>query len=498
MKSKKPNIVTKNILLPTSVVEVIENTWSSKSEDSKDRFRNTAAYRIVSMIYSGQQSENYYVAVPSKYYMKLFSSVYTGVMQELINKNVVETFASETSKASYITTETAKKYSNNPKAKGMSKKFRVSGNHYIPPLELTDDLGTNLYLSYKSNFKKKTKNKKKSPSKGTGTVIEISYTPKRSAEEYEEQFIRDISSIVIDTDKLEKEAKNKVDSLNASEYIVDTNTAQGDEFYIKVIFLNRSKKNYLSYKLGNIKKEVIKDGTSLFKDKDMYYVGTIEQFTEYKRHNMSISYAETINSLKNADFYAKRNESNYRLDTNLTNMPNFMLDILKEDNNLVSLDLMNSQLSILSYILEGTELKDKEDFKKFKEECYSGQIYDNVSSILNISRKEAKTGFFEVLFGRVGAEYKAKNLLKELYPNVIEWTDQYKKKNSYKDLAKLLQRKESEMFIDNIFEILTKKGFFVLTKHDSVIVKASDEEKVTHEIIKYFKSIGFRGKMKKE
>lgn len=508
MKKKKPykKPITKNILLPTSIVDVIEKNWSSESKSTRVKNRNVIAYRIASKIYSDQRDSKYFVAVPSAYFMKLFASIYREVLFKLIDEGVIETFSSETSQASYLTTATAVKYTGNPKAKGLSKKYRISEDFYTPLLELNDELGTSNYIVYKSNYKNTVKKKETTTPKNTSTFkrgnkatqVKITYSPKKSAEEYEEEFLRNISSIEINTKKIEEEAKKKIDNLNEKDYIVSTDTEDGDNVYGKVYFLKRKITKYHSYKLSRIKQEVNKTGELLFKDKDSYYVGTLEQFRDYKKHNMTVSYSETLNALKTSDFYAKRNGNNNRLDTNFTNMPNFMLDIIKEDNNLISLDLANSQLSILAYILENSNIKDKEDFLRFKKDCYSGEIYDKVSEMLNISRKESKVGFFEVLFGKVGTEYRFKNLLKELYPNVIEWTDKYKKENTYKCLAKLLQKKESEMFIDNIYEKLLEKGILVLTKHDSVIVKEEDEELVRNEIENYFKTIGFKGKMKKE
>lgn len=506
VKKKYGKPITKNVVLPTSIVNLIESMWDSNSELERVRNRNVIAYRIVALIYSEQKTKDYYVAIPSKYYMKLFASTYREILQKLLDSNVIETFASKTSQASYITTETAIRYSGNPKATGMSKKYRIVKEHFIPLLDLTDEISTSTYIVYKNNYKEPIKKRETNRSVNnssikkykSGTQVKITYSPKKSAEKYEKEFIDTVSTLNIDILKIESASKKKVNSLNVDNYVQKTEKEEGDNRYVKVLFLNSKRKRYMSFKLYRLKEEVRRDGVTLFKDKDYYYVGTLEQFRDYKKHNMTVSYFETLNALKTSDFYAKRNGSNNRLDTNFTNMPNFMLDIIKEDNNLISLDLANSQLSILAYILENSNIKDKEDFLRFKKDCYSGEIYDKVSEILNISRKESKVGFFEVLFGKVGTEYRFKNLLKELYPNVIEWTDKYKKENTYKCLAKLLQKKESEMFIDNIYENLLKKDILVLTKHDSVIVREKDEVLVREEIEKYFKSIGFKGKMKKE
>lgn len=505
MKKKKPykKPITKNILLPTSIVNVIEKNWSSESKSTRVKNRNVIAYRIASTIYSGQRDYKYFVAIPSAYFMKLFASIYREVLFKLIDEGVIETFASETSQASYLTTATAVKYTGNPKAKGLSKKYRISKDFYTPLLELNDELGTSKYIVYKSNYKKPVKKKETTTPQNTSTFkrgnkatkVKITYSPKKSAEEYEKEFIKNISSIEINTKKIEEEAKKKIDDLNEKDYIVSTDTEDDDNVYVKVYFLKRKITKYHSYKLNRIKQEVNKTGELLFKDKDSYYVGTLEQFRDYKKHNMTVSYSETLNALKKSDFYAKRNGNNNRLDTNFTNMPNFMLDIIKEDNNLESMDLKNSQISILSYILENSEIKDTPDFLKFRELCYNGKIYDVVAEKKNISRSEAKTGFFEVLFGRVNGYYQVKPLLKEMFPSVIKWTDDYKTKHTYKCLARLLQTKESEIFIDNIYERLNDELDFILTKHDSVIYEVEDREKVQRIIQDFFKEINFRGKM---
>ena len=55
---------------------------------------------------------------------------------------------------------------------------------------------------------------------------------------------------------------------------------------------------------------------------------------------------------------------------------------------------------------------------------------------------------------------------------------------------------ESKLFIDRIYVTLKKRGIFCLTKHDSLIIRSKDLDRVLKTIITKFKSIGMKGKLK--
>ena len=83
--------------------------------------------------------------------------------------------------------------------------------------------------------------------------------------------------------------------------------------------------------------------------------------------------------------------------------------------------------------------------------------------------------------------------MKELFPNVINYISDYKRENGDSEFAIMLQLKESEIFIDDIWMTLKEDGFFALTKHDSIICKKEDENVIRDFITMYFDSIGLEG-----
>lgn len=66
------------------------------------------------------------------------------------------------------------------------------------------------------------------------------------------------------------------------------------------------------------------------------------------------TYAKGLFEIKNRNVYAKRNGTNWRLDTNLTNLKSEFIDILEfEGEKLVSIDLRNSQFVLLGHLTQG-------------------------------------------------------------------------------------------------------------------------------------------------
>ena len=209
------------------------------------------------------------------------------------------------------------------------------------------------------------------------------------------------------------------------------------------------------------------------------------------------SYQDAINKLANKRFYGKRNSTNNRLDTNLTNMAKVLTNEICGDNKLVQFDLCNSQFAILS------DLLDKElctpDFKIFQEESYAGTLYEYIMQELDIdNRYDAKKMMFELMFSKEGLASELKTKLKTIFPNVVKTVDEYKKVNGYKTFSVMLQKRESEIFIDGLWKTIKKKKIFCTPKHDCLIVKEKDTEAVEEIIKNYFMKIKFKGKIIKE
>jgi hypothetical protein len=90
----------------------------------------------------------------------------------------------------------------------------------------------------------------------------------------------------------------------------------------------------------------------------------------------------------------------------------------------------------------------------------------------------------------------------ELFPNVVKQIKLFKKINKKKKndgqqekgtemFSILLAQYESEIVVDNILPNLYSLGLFVLTKHDSVICKRSELDKVLDVMTLFFRHIQF-------
>lgn len=240
--------------------------------------------------------------------------------------------------------------------------------------------------------------------------------------------------------------------------------------------------------------------------------------------------------------YFKRNKTNGRLDTNLTNLKKELKQFAVGD--FVQIDLSNSQPFLLFCLIEFmaknleelsmkeqaiinkqkdvslcliidmkviaktfgiTALKEfakirKKDeisfntnLSKFKDWTLRGILYDNMVKFYNnkIDRYTMKKimlpVFFSENFKRDGCRRyipyeKDKKIFAGVFPVIYEIIVALKRKNN-SDLAIMLQRIESFVFIDCIAKKLVNAGIIPLTVHDSVIIKKC-HEKAAIDVIK--------------
>ena len=233
-------------------------------------------------------------------------------------------------------------------------------------------------------------------------------------------------------------------------------------------------------------------GLTMIEDYDgKVYFRDLIKFVNDKRESVFVSYKESILGMEHKYFFASRNDTNNRLDTNLTNLPSLLLEVIKEDNGLVEIDLCNSQFAIFAHLIpKEVAGDDVELFKKLSQEC---ELYPYLQEKMALSsRKEAKTVCFEVCFSSHKNHSQYVTEMRKLFPNVMRWVDNFKEKHGDNQFAIMLQKKEAEIFIDNLYVMIREEDIFCLTKHDSLIVKAEDEYKVRNIIEEYFKEINFK------
>jgi hypothetical protein len=305
---------------------------------------------------------------------------------------------------------------------------------------------------------------------------------------YRKWFTDDINTLNIQYDLLYDIALKRIEELTIDEFIVDNEILPTS---IKVRSSN-------GVELFQNTQKVISSllaGQYLIKDNSIYKVVYPSKFLSDKKVTMKMHYKNSIDKLRYNSLDAKRNTTNNRLDTNLTNTASILVDAICLQNDLIQIDLSNSQFVLLTNLLK-SHLKTS-DYKLFKELSVSGNLYAYIAS--NLSLKSAKNGkslMFEVMFSsrRNNSAYKKK--IKELFPSVVGWIDDYKKAYGDNEFSVMLQKVESDLFIDNILKRLKKLKYFCLTKHDSLIIKRRDYEAILAIVKEEFSKIGLEYTLK--
>jgi len=249
-----------------------------------------------------------------------------------------------------------------------------------------------------------------------------------------------------------------------------------------------------------------------------------------------ISYLTSVNHIDDKRFrYFKRNKTNRRLDTNLTNLKRDFRQFIKGDY--VSIDLKNSQPLLLGILIDNIiynkdtlccylhtskltktfgikgiqkillihQNQEKSKMVKlrlFYNSVLKGTLYDEfIKNYLgDITRKEIKKIMFKVLFSKNDEYYKGykkiipyecdKKTFSSVYPFVYEVVKILKTKD-HRTLSIYLQQLESYLFIDCIAKELVEDGIVPHTIHDSIIIKAEHQNRafeIMNEV--FMKQIG--------
>lgn len=229
----------------------------------------------------------------------------------------------------------------------------------------------------------------------------------------------------------------------------------------------------------------------LIQDGKKYFIDDLDEYVYWKEMNIRTYYAYQMAALQNKVFYAHRNDTNNRLDHNLTSMGREVLSIIKEDNDLVEIDVRNSQFAIHADWLKQEGWCKYEDVQRYYDMCSNGVLYDELSSMLDIKRETAKQMMMEIAFSSNKKTTDNKRMFRNMFPNVVKHINQYKEMNDSKEFAIKLQKIEADMFVDDLYVSIKQSGLFCLTKHDSFLVKSGDVDKIGCIIINYFKSKDF-------
>ena len=442
--------ITSYISLPRLLVEAINRLELSKTDKSH-------CFKFIGILLRDSLREydnlTSFVPKPQAYLIKTFDKSYYTWLKVLLNKQIVirNNYYSHEENICYdyqVSSSFFPKYS-----------LWVLCNHnYLEPLET---------LSYKDIIK--------------GINKEYNMLNK--------WFEEDVNTLVIDYDKLMDLVRNRIDNLSIEDFQVDE---QIKEDVVKIYYLDG--KTYYTKTIDAIARAK-KQGKSLIKDDGKYGFAEPNNFLHNKKQSIGYSYLNSLVRLQRKDLKAERNPTNKRLDTNFTNMSSLMVDEICLQNDLVQIDLSNSQFAILSNVLKEHLYSD--DFKQFKELSVSGQLYAYIQQIIGLeSVADAKNAMFEIMFSSRRNNTTSKAKLKKLFPSVIGWIDRYKKAHGDNQFSIMLQNKESKIFIDCLLIRIKKIKLFCLTKHDSLIVRRNDYPRVLDTLKEEFAKISLEYSLK--
>lgn len=291
----------------------------------------------------------------------------------------------------------------------------------------------------------------------------------------------------------------------------------GTALYSKLVRkqeISRSHKNRLEPHLKAMYK--------LFMNTDLDYEKAKKWIEGQPNTSKQYYYLTALQMMQDKRFrYFKRNKTNYRLDTNITNLKselrryiigdyasidlansqpfflsvllNHIMDLTLHINTkdiplcsgLLDLDVVKwfgkQQFNALSKIHQNDPFFENGELLKFQDSVVNGSLYDDLkSSLANVllSREDVKEIIFAILFSRneYHEDYKRilpyareKRLFAKVYPSIYRMVHILKMKDHAK-LSILLQRIESKVFIDIICPELINQGIMPLTIHDSIII----------------------------
>lgn len=302
---------------------------------------------------------------------------------------------------------------------------------------------------------------------------------------------KQLNSLKIDEKRLKNVSEELVENISENDFILNSAITE-PQFEVKMMVNSEFKTRWVNLKDALELARV--NNKDLIQDRKCFFIMDISEFILRKKDMVRIYHNESIDRLSKKYWTVSRNSTNNRLDTNLTNLPTGLVKAIMEDNDLVQVDLSNSQFAILANILP--ENLTHPSTVEFKESASSGKFYESVQNKLNLdTRNTAKQTTFELLFS--SHKNKSKNLskMRDAYPELLEYIDNYKIENGHKNFSISLQKEESRIFIDGILKRLSDLKIPCLSKHDSIICKRDDFTEVLEVMNLIFDSNNFKGNL---
>lgn len=181
--------------------------------------------------------------------------------------------------------------------------------------------------------------------------------------------------------------------------------------------------------------------------------------------------------------YFRRNDTNGRLDTNLTNLPTVLRQFLISDETLYNIDIKNSQPFFLFALLYQENAISVEELSKYARLVVEGTFYEYLAAEYEKftgkpkTRKDAKALLFKIFFSKTTSFVKIKEFFGGLFPEIMEYINE-NNRVSNSTVANKLSTIESTTIVSVVLPALGEQGIKPFTIHDSFVCKESEIEAI--------------------
>jgi hypothetical protein len=218
----------------------------------------------------------------------------------------------------------------------------------------------------------------------------------------------------------------------------------------------------------------------------------------------------SLSSINDGDLYFRKNDTNGRIDTNLTSLKSEYKQFIVSKEPLYQIDIVNSQPFILSLYLNSLLCSNnlnkdlQNELLKYNDWTGSGLFYEMFEKTYfnktgkTLTRKMIKDMMFCIFYSKNSSFKKEKSIFISVFPNIMNIIEK-EKENKHNEFAIKLQKIESKICIDIISQELDIEGIEYYTIHDAWLVSKEDIQKTKNIIMnKFYKYFHRRPEMKIE
>lgn len=177
----------------------------------------------------------------------------------------------------------------------------------------------------------------------------------------------------------------------------------------------------------------------------------------------------------------ERNNTNKRIDTNLTNLSSDLRQFLNGYDNMSYFDLSNSQPVLFNILLKehykDSDPKLKAEIDRYAQITLSGSWYEFLMDLFKVDRDGAKKIWMQIAYSKNSSYLPEKKTFASQFPLITKIIKDLKKQN-HANFAIELQRIESRIFIDEICKQLVAMDIIPYTLHDGLLVPKTNESTV--------------------